>query len=351
MLVLTPFLAPHAPHAFGRHGMLPTVRRILVIRGGALGDGLLTSPALAALRTRWPQASITLIGPRTLLPFAASSGLADTALAIEDEAGLALMTDHGPAPAWSAADLGVVGLRDWRDVARRLECWGCARVLAGTSLPSGTAAVHVADHLFEALTPVGIGPCRRARPLVVPERGVAAANNWFRSHSALPRPIFALHPGSGGRHKCWPADRYAALAQRLVARGFGVMICLGPVETDDAPLWQAFAGQLPVSVAANVDLVTLAGLVRQCAGFVGNDAGVTHLAAALHVPTVAIFGPTDPARWAPLGRWVRVLRDRAWLASRSLAEGIDWRLSPPEVEQACVDLVAVAAAGGPDTKL
>jgi hypothetical protein len=48
---------------------------------------------------------------------------------------------------------------------------------------------------------------------------------------------------------------------------------------------------------------------------------------------------------------VRVLRDRAWPASRSLAEGIDWRLSPPEVEQACVDLVAVAAAGGPDTKL
>jgi len=75
--------------------MLPTVRQILVIRGGALGDGLLTLPALAALRTRWPQAGITLIGPRTLLPFASASRLADRILPIEDEAGLLLMREAG----------------------------------------------------------------------------------------------------------------------------------------------------------------------------------------------------------------------------------------------------------------
>lgn len=331
--------------------MLPTVRRILVIRGGALGDGLLTLPALAALRTRWPQASITLIGPRTLLPFAAASGLADTALALEDEAGLALMTDDGPAPAWAAADLGVVWLQDWRAVARRLERWGCARILAGRSLPSETETAHVADHLFRALTPTGVGPCRWARPLTVPPRGVAAANDWFRSHPALPRPIIALHPGSGGQHKCWPADRYAALGQRLVGRGFGVMICLGPVEAASATSWQAVAGEHATAVVANVELPTLAGLVQQCAGFIGNDAGVTHLAAVLGVPTVAVFGPTDPARWAPRGRRVRVLRDRAWLAARPGAEGIDWQLPPPEVERACVNLVAVGTAGGADTKL
>jgi heptosyltransferase III len=331
--------------------MLPTVRRILVIRGGALGDGLLTLPALAALRTRWPRATITLIGPRTLLPFAVASRFVDIALPIEDEAGLALMTEHGPAPAWAAADLGVVWLRDWRAVARRLEHWSCVHVLAGSSLPAETETLHVADHLFRALTPVGIGPCRLARPLVVPPRGVAAANDWFRSHPALPRPTIALHPGSGGQHKCWPADRYAALVQHLAVRGFGVMICLGPAEAASATSWRAFAGEHAAAVVAGVDLVTLASLVQQCAGFVGNDAGVTHLAAAMSVPTVAVFGPTDPARWAPLGRWVRVLHDRAWLAARPGAEGIDWQLSPPEVEQACANLVAVARAGGPDTKL
>jgi heptosyltransferase III len=331
--------------------MLPTVRQILVIRAGALGDGLLTLPALAALRTRWPQASITLIGPRTLLPFAGAAGLADIVLAMEDEAGLALMSEHGPKPAWSAADLGIVWLQDWQAVAGRLERWGCARVLAGPSLPLETETAHVADHLFQVLTPGGIGPCCRARALAVPRRGIEAANDWLRAHPALPRTFIALHPGSGGHRKCWPADRYAALAQRLVGDGFGVIICLGPVEAEGVPYWQQVASDHAAVVAANIDLTTLAGLVCRCAGFVGNDAGVSHLAAALGAPTVAIFGPTDPKRWAPLGRWVRVLHDRAWLAARPETEGVAWQLPPQEVERACLDLMAAATPDGADTKL
>jgi heptosyltransferase III len=332
--------------------MLPPVLHILVIRGGALGDGLLTLPALATLRTRWPAAAITLIGPRTLLPFARAAGFVDTVLPIEEEAGLALMREGGVVPPWADADLAIVWLQQWEEVAAQLRRWRCSRVVAGPSLPPPTETLHVADHLYRMLGSVDIGPSRMAFPLVVPDWATEAGNEWWRSHRSAQRLTVAVHVGSGGRRKCWPADRYAELAQRLLRSGCGILICLGPAEMAAAAAWQQFAAEYAnVALAGNLDLMTLAGLLRHCAGFVGNDAGVTHLAAALGVPTVAIFGPTDPMRWAPIGRWVRVLRDPAWLAVPATSDDVSWQLLPPAVECECLALLATAALDRADTEL
>jgi heptosyltransferase III len=100
-----------------------------------------------------------------------------------------------------------------------------------------------------------------------------------------------IHPFSGSAKKCWPLERYGELASRL---GMPVRWCAGPEETlEDA-----------VRIA---DLYELAGWLATARVYIGNDSGVTHLAAAVGTPVVALFGPTDPRMWAPRGRDVCVI--------------------------------------------
>ncbi len=119
-----------------------------------------------------------------------------------------------------------------------------------------------------------------------------------------------IHPGSGGREKCWPLARYEELVDRVRGSGRVVRVILGEAETDrwagaDLAHWERVHEARVVG--------SLEGLHRCLAGaavFIGNDAGPTHLAAQLGVATVGLFGPTRPALWAPIGPLVRVIAPR-----------------------------------------
>ena len=115
-----------------------------------------------------------------------------------------------------------------------------------------------------------------------------------------------LHPGSGGEAKCWPLERWLDLARRLTARGHDARLIFGEAE---ATRWTE-AQRTAVQAAGGRGLATLEALVEAmlpARQYVGHDAGPTHLAAQLGVPTLALFGPTDPAVWAPVGTEVAVL--------------------------------------------
>ncbi len=114
-----------------------------------------------------------------------------------------------------------------------------------------------------------------------------------------------LHIGSGSPAKCWPAERFEALADALPMQAVFVV---GPVEVErlgEGPI-AALAGRRCTLVAPS--LAVLAGALAEAAIFVGNDSGPAHLAAALGIPTLVLFGPTDPAHFAPRGRRVQVFR-------------------------------------------
>jgi ADP-heptose:LPS heptosyltransferase len=118
----------------------------------------------------------------------------------------------------------------------------------------------------------------------------------------LPERFLALHPGSGSPRKNWPAQRFAALAERLAA-GCPFLVVEGPAdERAAAPLRRP-----PAVIARGLSLRGLGALLSRAGLFVGNDSGVAHLAAAFGAPTLALFGPTSAAVWAPLGPRVRVL--------------------------------------------
>ena len=136
--------------------------------------------------------------------------------------------------------------------------------------------------------------------------------------------VVLLFPGSGSRHKNWPAENFAALASAL-APPLRALVVLGPAEGAIEPLFVARG----IAGLRDQPLGTIAGLARLAAGFVGNDSGVSHLAAAAGAPGVSIFGPTDPDRWRPLGR-VRVVR------ALKLAD-----LTPAEVTAALKEIIGM----------
>jgi ADP-heptose:LPS heptosyltransferase len=121
--------------------------------------------------------------------------------------------------------------------------------------------------------------------------------------------LAVLHPGSGGDFKRWPAARFAALAERIPAElNCAVVVLLGPAdETVSAELDAAGGGRTEITLAANWPLRQVLALLSRAQVYVGNDSGITHLAARA-CPTLAIFGVTDPAIWGPRGSRVQVLR-------------------------------------------
>ena len=277
---------------------------ILVLRPGALGDTLLALPALRALRARFPRARLHLVGHpgagallqqageiNSLTDFDAPS-VAELFVDEEGERRSALLASLGPveaAIAWLADPDGVV--------RRQLQHAGARRVLIAPSRPRQGERCHVADYLWQTLAPWRV-PLPLWQPLKLPPGPSATA--W-------PPVDLLVHPGSGSAAKNWPAAQYAAVLEQLCHLGrWRVALVCGPADDAacravlaclgrDLPVWR------PPSVPA------LGRALLQASALLGNDSGVSHLAAALGVPTVALFGPTDPAVWSPRGPSVRVL--------------------------------------------
>lgn len=121
--------------------------------------------------------------------------------------------------------------------------------------------------------------------------------------ATLPPSFLAVHPGSGSPAKNWPAERFARLAHAAAPRKW--LLVRGPADAVAAEALEELPG---ACVARDFPLRVLAAVLARAGAYVGNDSGISHLAAACGAPTVAIFGPTDPALWAPVGRRVEIVR-------------------------------------------
>lgn len=273
-----------------------SMSRIAVLRPGALGDAVLTLPVLESLSATG--AAVTVAG-HAVFALAVECGLAAAHVSFDDTRLLGLFADGGVCPLLAGFDLAVAYGSGASALGAGLVRCGVRRVVEWPCGPR--PGTHMAAHLLGAVEAAGLEAL--ARPPSLPPRPgwLEAARGWLGSHGLAGR-FAALHPGSGGRAKRWPVERFAALARRLA---MPVVWLLGPAEEADAEAHGL--GRALGAVAEGLPLATLAGLLARCSVYVGNDSGVTHLAAAVGAPTVALFGPTEPAVWAPQGAHVRAL--------------------------------------------
>ncbi len=287
------------------------VRRLLVLRPGALGDSLLAAPALAALRARRGGAHVAFAGHPGAAELLREAGLVDVALALDDTrlAGLfGAAGDVAEARRWlGPIDAAVAWLADHEGfVAGNLRRLGARLVIVAPSSPEPASGRHVALHLLDTLTPLGVEAAAVPRgPLLAAAADRGGVGTCLRAARARPLPVVVVHPGSGGRRKNWPARSFAAVIDLLAAE-HEVVLLGGQADAE------ALAGVLrgvkrrPL-VARDLSLRQVARLLAGCAAFLGNDSGIAHLAGLLGVPTLALFGPTDPRLWRPWGPRVAVL--------------------------------------------
>lgn len=140
-----------------------------------------------------------------------------------------------------------------------------------------------------------------------PATSCAVAEQKLLSVKNAVRGCWVMHPGSGGVSKNWPLPAFRQQAEWLRQQGAAPVFLLGPAEVTMAEAVHALARELMTPVWDNFPLTDCAALLSRCDGFLGNDAGIAHLAAVLGLPTVAVFVNSDPVMWQPLGSNVSVV--------------------------------------------
>ena len=295
-----------APLALGLAGLAPDAR-VTIVRTGGLGDTILVLPTVETLRAAYPSATFALVGS---VWAEALHGMVPGAVQMThvDRAFLSVRRGGNANDLFAASDAVIVytATPDSELVAHaRSVCPGPLVVWPVTPAPG----IHAARHLANAVLPASSGPDPLPRPsLECPPAMRFEVREWLERHFGRGAGPVAVHPGSGGRRKCWPARRFAECVNRLAEP---VILVEGPADAEACrECAAAIAPSLPVVRATEWPLPRLAALLTESRAYLGNDSGVSHFAAALGAPTVVVFGPTDPAVWAPLGSSVSVVAPR-----------------------------------------
>lgn len=284
------------------------IQHILIIRPGALGDTLVALPILQHLRTQSSQAHITMIGNHAALPLIQAFQLADEVGSFGDVLWSRLfMSPHSRRQAQfyhrlERIDRAICWLTDTDGlVQQNLQAAGIPAITIAPGHPAVPMPIvsYLAQSIGEAPETISWHP--------------PTAYRWQDKQPAkqLLRPI-AIHPGSGGQTKCWPITHFATIIIELWRQHIPVCLMAGPAdqqridelrqllpETDSATL---------LHLLQDAPLLTVVQELRHCQSYLGNDTGITHLAAMLGVPTLALFGPSDPTIWKPVGPTVTILK-------------------------------------------
>lgn len=314
--------------------MSPRRGKILVIRGGAIGDFILTLPAIAALRERFPGVHLELLGYPHIAQLAYAGELVDAVRPIESQALAGFFAQGGTLAEdlrdyFSEFDVILSYLYDpdgvfQENVAR---CT-CAQFIAGPHRARDEEDQHAASIYLKPLERLAIFGADQTPRLTL--RGKSAPR-LDAADAITATPTVALHPGSGSERKNWAEGNWRELIRDLAGRTeFRILLVGGEAEGDRLTRLSAMLPQGRHALARNLPLVELAGLLQSCTGFVGHDSGITHLAASLGVPCLVLWGDTAEGVWRPGGDRVRILRETHGLGA----------LSVPRVSEALRQMLA-----------
>ena len=284
------------------------MNRILVIRGGAIGDFILTLPAIKALRDANPQAHIEILGYKHIAVVAENRFYAQRVRSIESAQLATFFAKDTELPAecskyFAAFDLIVSYLYDPDGIFEaNLKRSGARNVVFGPAKIDSQS--HATRQLAAPVEQLGLAISDFA-PKVYPSSDDRHRAKRFLS--GLTTPIVGFHPGSGSEMKNWPIENWIELGSQLLKRcPVSLVIVSGEAdELQTRQLESAWPNE-HVRFARDLPLTGLAALLERTI-FVGHDSGISHLAAATGARCILLFGPTDPEVWAPLNENARIV--------------------------------------------
>jgi ADP-heptose:LPS heptosyltransferase len=286
--------------------------KILMIHAGGIGDLLLSLPAMRAFRTTFSDSSLELLGFPERLSLIAHD-LRAVSLHSIDQAGLAHFYLEGGtfSPRFveffsSFSDALLIGRSRAATFAENLRHAGLKRVIFLPSFPEEGQKLHVSDALLQTLRSFGIEGKGSFSPLRLSGKALSFADELLNKTSwKKGERILAIHAGSGSPLKNWNPQKFARVADWASERAF-IFLISGPAGDGREDILRAIQKARPF-VLDHLPLPYLAAVLGKCTAFLGNDSGITHLAAIMGIPTVALFGPTDPAVWEPQGPGVQII--------------------------------------------
>jgi heptosyltransferase III len=296
------------------------MNRILVIRGGAIGDFVLTLPALKALREAYPRAHIEILGYTHIAVLAENRFYTQAVRSIEYGPLSSFFAKDSDLPAewvsyFASFDLIISYLYDphrvFQNNLRRcsvenLVC-GPARIIE--------KADHAARQIARPMEELGVRVSDLAQRIFLSAEDRQFAREFL---GTLSRPVVAIHPGSGTKEKNWPLQNWIELFSRItrlsgtnepgrVGKGASLVVVSGEADNAQTAELEHEWKDSDVRFAKNFPLPHLAAVLEHTI-FVGHDSGISHLAAGVNATCILLFGPTDPNVWAPRNENVQVLR-------------------------------------------
>jgi heptosyltransferase III len=295
-----------------RVNLEPAMQRMLVIRGGAVGDLIVTLPTLGALRRAFPHATIELLGNPSRAILAQHPRYVDRVIDLERWDLYRLFSQRPTLSQGLTTFLRSFELiLSYLPVPDLTFATNLRRYCQGEILtwqPHPPPGVHITDHLLQPVRRFVRQPYDACPHVYLDPAAQAFAAHFWQTPGLPDQGVIAFHPGSGGAHKLWPWTGWEQIMTWTVQQGLQGLMISGPVE-------QAHNAHLPHPAhfppwprAQNLPLPYLAALLARCQVMVGHDSGITHLAAAVGTTTLALFGPTDPLLWGPRSHRACVLQ-------------------------------------------
>lgn len=309
------------PIPFSHH----SIKHILIRSANWVGDAIMTTPAMAAIRHHFPDACITLLAKPWVMPVFVNNPHVDQLLTYQADGrhkgplgilrlsrdlkvhrfDLAILFQNAFEAALITWLAGIPHRLGFTTDARSLLL--THRVRTWRELKKG----HLVDYYTGLLTGAGMAPGRRRLILVLSEEERRRARQMLSASGVSPgKPVFGINPGATyGTAKRWPMDRFIALSRRLIDElQASVLIFGGPGEAQLGDQIAAKVGRGCVNFCNRTSLRQAMALIGCCQGFVTNDSGLMHVAAALDVPQVAIIGPTDAVATGPVNEASRMVQ-------------------------------------------
>jgi len=287
------------------------MNRILVIRGGAIGDFILTLPALKALRDAYPRAHLEILGYKHIAVLAENRFYAQAVRSIEYGALSSFFAKNSQpstelAHYFASFDLIISYLYDPDGIfENNLRRCGVEELIRGPTKIDNHE--HAIRQLAQPLEQLGLRVDDLAARIFPSDADRNAVEKLLGRFS---KPVVVFHPGSGSEKKNWPLENWIDIGNHLLdsndLRG-SLVVVSGEADQDRVRPLRAIWKNERVRFASNFPLPELAALFQD-AIFLGHDSGISHLAAAAGANCILLFGPTNPDVWVPMNENVQVIR-------------------------------------------